>query len=253
RELNLKQIEEISKIIEVECFVHGAMCVAVSGRCFTSQFLLNKSANRGECLQMCRRSYSIKDADGNELALENNKVMSAKDLCSLQFIEQLKKSGVKAFKIEGRNRSPEYVKVVVSIYRNALDKTLTKKEIDASMEKLKTVYNRGFSSGFYLGPPTDEDFSKTEYSEATEKKTCLGRVENYWPKVGAAAIKITSGHVKVGDEIYVIGKETGVIRVKVERIEVDHKPITDAKRGMIVAIKVSNCKRGDEVFLIEKC
>jgi len=251
RELNLKQIKEISKIIDVECFIHGAMCVSISGRCFTSQFLTNKSANRGECLQFCRRSYTIRDADGNELELDNNKVMSAKDLCGLPFVEQLKKAGIMGFKIEGRSRSPEYVKTTVSVYRNALDKTLTPKEIEESMKKLKSVYNRGFSSGFYLGVPADTDFSKTEYSESTERKIALGRVENYWPKVGVAAVKISSGHLKVGDEIYIMGNITGVVRTKVESIEIDHKPIKLVKQGKVVGIKVPTCRRGDNVFLIK--
>ncbi len=252
RELNLKQIKEISKIIDVECFIHGAMCVSISGRCFTSQFLTNKSANRGECLQFCRRSYTIRDSDGNELELDNNKVMSAKDLCGLQFIEQLKAAGIKAFKIEGRNRSPEYVKTVVSVYREALDKTLGKKEIEESMKRLKSVYNRGFSSGFYLGVPTDSDFSNTEYGESTERKITLGRVENYWPKVGVAAVKINSGHLKVGDEIYIIGDITGVVRTKVESIEINHRPIKNVKSGVVAGIKVPACRRGDDVFLIKK-
>ena len=130
RELNLKQIKEISKIIEVECFAHGAMCVAVSGRCFTSQFLFNRSANRGACLHPCRRSYVVKDKqEGWELEIENNKVMSAKDLCTLPFVEKMKSAGITCFKIEGRNRDPRYVDTVVRIYRKALDKKLNKKEI----------------------------------------------------------------------------------------------------------------------------
>ena len=252
RELNLKQIKEISKIMPVECFIHGAMCVSISGRCFTSQFLTNKSANRGECAQFCRRSYKITDPDGNELELDNNKVMSAKDLCCLPFIEQLKKAGITAFKIEGRNRSPEYVKTTVSVYRNALDNELDKKQIEESMEKLKTVYNRGFSSGFYLGQPTDDDFSKTEYGESTEKKVSLGRVQNYWHKMGVAAVKIQSKHLKIGDEIYITGNTTGVIRTRVETMEIDHKPVKDVRRGKTVGIKVPECRSGDEVFLIQK-
>jgi len=252
RELNLKQVKEISKIMPVECFIHGAMCVSISGRCFTSQFLTNKSANRGECLQFCRRSYKITDADGNELELDNNKVMSAKDLCGLPFVEQLKKAGISTFKIEGRNRSPEYVKTVVSVYREALDRTLTEEETEEAMKKLKSVYNRGFSSGFYLGVPNDSDFSKTEYGEATERKISLGRVENYWPKVGVAAIKINSGHLNVGDEIYVIGKVTGVVRTKVESIEINHKSVKTVKQGSSAGIKVPECRKGDDVFLIKK-
>ena len=143
RELNIKQIAKIAKIIPVEVFVHGAMCVSVSGRCFTSQFLFGKSANRGECLQPCRRAYVVRDEDGNELKLENNTVMSAKDLCSLEFIEQLKKAEVKAFKIEGRNREPEYVSTVTHVYRKALDKKLTGVEIKESIKQRKNQRHTG--------------------------------------------------------------------------------------------------------------
>ena len=154
RELNLKQTKKISKIIPIECFIHGAMCVSISGRCFTSQFLQNKSANRGQCTHPCRRFYNIKDRDGYELKLENNRVMSAKDLCCLPFIKKLKQAGITTFKIEGRGRNPEYVYTTTQIYRNALDKKLSNQEIKQSLEQLKKVYNRGFSSGFYLNPPT---------------------------------------------------------------------------------------------------
>jgi putative protease len=251
RELNLKQIKDISKVMEIECFIHGAMCVSLSGRCFTSQFLCNKSANRGECLQFCRRSYIIKDEEGHELKLENNKVMSAKDLCALPFVEDLKKAGITSFKIEGRARSPEYVKTVVEVYREALDTKLTKERTEELLEKLKTVYNRGFSSGFYLGIPTPDDFSRSEDGEATEKKVSLGEVVKYWPNIGVAAIKLTARGLKVGEEIYAIGKTTGIVRTKVERMEVENKSIQKAEKGMMVGIKIPKCAKGDFVFAIE--
>ncbi|MDP1695790.1 MAG: peptidase U32 family protein [archaeon] len=252
RELNLEQIKKISKIVEVECFIHGAMCVSVSGRCFTSQFLCGKSANKGKCLQFCRRAYIVKDEEGNELKLENNKVMSAKDLCTLPFIEDLKNAGIKNFKIEGRNRNPEYVKTVVSVYREALDNKLTQDEIKKGLEKLKLVYNRGFSSGFYLGLPTADDFSKSEDGEAGERKIVLGKVLHYWSKIGVAAIKLTAHELNVGNEIYIIGEKTGVARAKVECIEIEHKNISKADKGKIVGIKVPKCRKGDAVYLIEK-
>lgn len=171
RELNLKQIKEISKVIDVECFCHGAMCVSISGRCFTSQFLFNKSANRGECLHPCRRTYQVKDEEGNELKVNNNRIFSAKDLCTLPFIEKMKAAGIKSFKIEGRNRDARYVDTVVKIYRKALDKKLTEQELKDSIEQLKKVYNRKFSSGFYYKIPTNDDLTNTENSEATEKNT----------------------------------------------------------------------------------
>ena len=252
RELNFAQIKKITKIIDVECFIHGAMCVSISGRCFTSQFLCNKSANRGECLQYCRRPYLIEDEEGHELKLENNRVMSAKDLCTLPFIEQLKKAGIKAFKIEGRSRPPEYVKTLVSVYRTALDKKLTKEEIKEKLNELKKVYNRGFSSGFYLGLPTSDDFSKSEDGEAKEKKLILGEVIKYWPKVSAAAIKLKTQDLNLNDEIYIIGKETGPLRVKVTRMEIDHKEIKRAEKDQLVGIKVPKCKKGDSVYIIKQ-
>lgn len=252
RELNLEQIKEISKIAKVECFIHGAMCVSISGRCFTSQFLCNKSANRGECSQFCRRAYTVKDDEGHELKLENNRVMSAKDLCTLPFIEKMKKAGIVSFKVEGRNRSPEYVRAVVSVYRKALDKTLTEKEIKEGLEKLKSVYNRGFSSGFYLGLPTSDDFSKSEDGEAKEKKLFIGKIINYWPKIGVAAIKLSARTMELGDEIYIIGDKTGVKRIKVERIELGHRSIRKADKGMSVGIKTPLCRKGDDVYFIFK-
>ena len=140
RELNLKQIKKISKIIKVECFIHGAMCVAVSGRCFMSQYTHNLSANRGKCAQLCRRGWEITDDGGNKLRLENSRVMSAKDLCTLPFIEKMKKAGITSFKIEGRNRSPEYVYAVVTEYRKALDEKLSRSEILDGLQNLKKVF-----------------------------------------------------------------------------------------------------------------
>ena len=213
-ELNLKQIKEISKIIPVECFCHVAMCVSISGRCFTSQFLFNKSANRGECLHPCRRSYDvflIRDKqEGYKLKLENDKVMSAKDLCTLPFLEEMKKAGITGFKIEGRNRDPRYVDVVTRVYRNALDKKLTKEEIKQELEILKTIYNKEFSSGFYLGLPTSDDFAKIEHSASKEKKHFVGKITNYYSQIQVATIKLVS-QLKIGDKIIVIGPSTGII------------------------------------------
>lgn len=257
RELNLKQIKKISKSagIDVECFVHGALCVSISGRCFTSQFLHNKSANRGQCLHPCRREYRIIDEENNELRLQNNKVMSAKDLCTLPFIEKLKKANISSFKIEGRNRNAEYVKTVVSVYRKAIDNRLTKAQQEEALTELKKVYNKGFSSGFYLGSPTADDFSKIENSAAVEKKQIIGKVEKYWKKINVAAVKIFTKKIKIGDEIYIRGKYTGMQKIKVSEMEINHKKVKQAKKGQAVGIKLSKaikCRKGDEVFLIEK-
>jgi len=250
RELNLKQIKKISKKINIETFIHGAMCVSISGRCFMSQFLFNRSANRGECIHPCRRSYIIKDKqEGYELEVQNNKVLSAKDLCALPFIEKLKKAGIKTFKIEGRSRDPRYVDTVVRVYRKALDKRLTNTEIKESIDELKKVYNRGFSSGFYLGVPTSDDFAKVEHSAATEKKHFVGKINHYFPKIQVATIKLVS-ELKVGDEIVVIGKTTGLEKAKVERLEIKNKPIKKAIKGQEVGLKLPKVRKQDQVYKI---
>ena len=252
RELNSKQIKNISKIIDVECFIHGAMCVAESGRCFTSQFLFNRSANRGQCIHPCRRSYLVKDLqEGYELKLENNKVMSAKDLCTLPFIEKLKKAGIKSFKIEGRNRDPRYVDTVVRVYRKALDSKLSKEKIQESLKKLKKVYNRKFSTGFYLGVPTNDDFTNIEHSAATEKKHFIGKVLNYYSKINVATIKLVSD-LKIGDEVAIIGNTTGIEKLKIKSIEIKNNSVSRAKKTQEVAIKVPlKVRKNDQVYVIK--
>jgi len=268
RELDLKQIKEISKIIDIEAFAHGAMCVAVSGRCFTSQFLFNKSANRGECIHPCRRSYIVKRSnqrlgiehpsvvvqdkqEGYELELANNKVMSAKDLCTLPFIEDMKASGIRSFKIEGRNRDPRYVHTVIKIYRKALDKKLTREEIKQYMQELKDVYNRGFSSGFYLGKPTSKDFSEVEHSASKKQKHFIGKVLHYYPKIKVATIKLVSS-VKLGDEIVIIGENTGVVNSVIKQMEIKKKPIKSAKKNHELGIKLdSRVRKNDEVYKLK--
>lgn len=251
RELNLKQIREISKIIDIECFSHGAMCVAISGRCFTSQFLFSKSANRGECLHPCRRSYSVRDEEGNELKIENSRILSAKDLCTLPFIEKMKKVGIKSFKIEGRNRDARYVDAVVRVYRKALDKKLSKKEIEEGIKELEKIYNKGFSSGFYLKMPTADDFSRTEHNSSPEKKHFAGKVTHYFDNAGVAAIKLAS-ELKVGDKINVIGKTTGIIHSEINSMEMKNKPVLKANKGNEVGIKLPKVRNNDEVYLIKK-
>jgi putative protease len=252
RELNLKQIREISKIIEIECFCHGAMCVSESGRCFTSQFLFNKSANRGECLQPCRRSYIVKDEEGNELKLENNKVMSAKDLCTLPFIEKMKKAGISCFKIEGRNRDARYVDKTVRVYRKALDKKLNKEEIKKGLEELERVYNREFSSGFYLKIPTSDDFANKENNLARETKVYIGKVLHYYDKINVAAIKLV-GDLKIGDKIVVIGNETGIIETIINSMQMYKQNIIIGKKNQEIGIKINyKLKKNDEIYKIIK-
>jgi len=238
RELNLNQIKKISKIIPVEIFIHGAMCISESGRCFTSQFLFNQSANRGACIHPCRRVYTIKDKEGNEIKIGNNYILSAKDLCTLPFFEKLKNSGAVAFKIEGRNREPEYVDTVVRVYRKALNKKLNKKEIQNSLNELSKAYNKGFSSGFYIKSPTSDDLSKTENSSATRTKEFIGKIQHYYPKINVGLLKINAGKLKIGDEIIILGKTTGIIKSKIETMEIEHKQIKQANKRDIVGIKL---------------
>ncbi|MBS3084675.1 U32 family peptidase [Candidatus Pacearchaeota archaeon] len=252
RELNLEQIKEISKIIPVECFVHGAMCVAVSGRCFMSEHLFKRSANRGMCAQVCRRSYILTDDEGRKLKINRNTVMSAKDLCSLPFIEKLKDAGITSFKIEGRNRDARYVDSVVRIYRKALDKKLTKEEIKEGLDELKKVYNRGFSSGFYLGTPTSDDFSTVENSSATTTKQFIGKVTHYYPQAKAGAILLSTGELKVGDNIAIIGNTTGIEKIKIESLEIKNSSVEKASKGEEVGIKLPKVRVNDEVYIIKE-
>lgn len=255
RELNIKQIKKITKIkdLEIEVFVHGAMCVSYSGRCFTSQFLFNNSGNRGECLHPCRRSYTVKDKEkGYELEVNRDTIMSAKDLCVLPFIEELKKINVKSFKIEGRNRDPRYVQTTVKAYRKALDKKLDKEEVKNIMEELSSVYNREFSSGFYLGKPMAKDFSHVENSASTAYREFLGKVTHFYPKIGVVLVKIVN-NLQENEKIIFVGKKIGVKEVKVQRMEINKKEVKKAKKGEEIGIKIDfRAKKGEEVYKIKK-
>ncbi len=255
RELNLQQIKRIGKIenLEIEVFVHGAMCVSLSGRCFTSQFLFNKSGNRGECLHPCRRTYTVKDDEkGYELKLNKNTVMSAKDLCVLPFMEKLKKMNIKSFKIEGRNRDPRYVETVVGVYRKALDINLGKEEVKRYMKELKSVYNREFSTGFYLGKPMPEDFARVENSAATTYREFLGKVTYFYPKISVALVRLAN-KLEKGERIVFIGEKTGAEETEVGEMEIDKKKTVKAEKGSEVGIKIGfKAKKGDEVYKIKE-
>ena len=263
RELSLKQIKEIKNKskIKIETFIHGSMCVSVSGRCFLSQEIFKKSANRGECLQPCRREYLIKDIDREyQLKIGNQYILSPKDICILPFIEKLILV-IDAFKIEGRHRSPEYVKTVTGCYRKAIDFYLenkNKKDFKKQFEKLKkelikklkTVYNRDFSQGFYLKSPTADDFTDVYGSRATETKEYLGYVKKFYKKIKVAEVKIQNRGIKINDNLLVIGPTTGVINQKVSSMELNHKKITKAEKGKNIAIKFSAVVRAnDKIFL----
>jgi len=254
RELSLKQIKEIKKKVkvELEAFVHGAMCVAVSGRCFMSQDLFGRSANRGMCTQVCRRSYTVEDSEGRKLKLEGNTIMSAKDLCAFPFIDKLKAAGITSFKIEGRNRDPRYVDTVVRTYRKAIDKKLSKEKIEEGLKELETVYTKGFSSGFYLGVPTADDFSQVEHSSATKKKKFIGKITHFYPNLNVGTILLQNGELKIGEEIAIIGKTTGIEKMKIETMEIEGKKINSVSKGQEVGMKFpSRVRKNDEVYLIK--
>ncbi len=253
RELDLKQITKIAKVVDVEVFVHGAMCISVSGRCLMSQFAFGESANRGRCIQPCRRDYtSVKDSQGKSLRIENNFILSPKDICTLPLIEQLKKSGIKSIKIEGRNKEPEYVDTVVKVYRKALDEKTTHKEIIQGMEQLKKVYNKGFSSGFYLGQPGKDSFSKVEHSSATQSKKFIGKIQHYYPKVGVALLKLNNGPLKINDDLLIISKTSGLTKAKIHSMEINNVPVKKVEKGESVGIQLPKCKKNDEVYKIIK-
>ena len=261
RECRLTDITEIKKKVPglgIEVFAHGAMCVSVSGRCFTSQFLFGKSANRGDCLQPCRREYEtyrITDEENNELILGNKFVMSAKDLCTIDILDKLMDAGADALKIEGRNKSAEYVSVVTAAYRKAIDACMNGNLDDKLKAELKSelqkVFNRGFSTGFYMGVPINE-FTDVYGSKSTEIKIHVGIVKNYYKKVSAAEILIEDNSLKTGDEVFIIGPTTGCVRQQIKSMQIEHKEAGMVKKGQRVAVKVEGVVRvNDKVYLIK--
>jgi putative protease len=255
-------LDEINKIraktdLEIEAFVHGAMCIAVSGRCFMSHHLFNKSANRGECVQPCRREFEVYDpAIGKSLVIGEDYVMSPQDLCTIEFVDQLIEAGIDSFKIEGRKRAPEYVAKAVSVYRQAIDlyfennlTAVKKKELLTELEK---VYNRGFSSGFYFDVPSSNAYAGVEGSKATTRKSYVGKVLNYYKEIEVAHILMESGEIKIGDNILIMGETTGVLDIKLEKLTVNDKENSVASRGDEITIKIpSLARRNDKVYLIE--
>jgi U32 family peptidase len=260
RECTLNQVKDIvtNSKVEVEMFIHGARCISVSGRCYISQDLFNKSANRGACIQPCRRQYQVKDIEtGDELKVDNKFILSPKDLCSLPFLEKIIKTGICCLKIEGRNRSPEYVKVVTSVYRRAID-AISEGAFDdllrdSLLKELKTVYNRDLSPGFYLGIPTSEDHTDAYGSKATKTKIYVGFVKNFYQKVDAAEIKLESSELTVGDNMMIQGPTTGVYEQKVESMQINKETVESAKKGKSVAVKVKRIVRpNDKVFILKE-
>ncbi|MBO7225173.1 MAG: U32 family peptidase [Bacteroidales bacterium] len=269
RELSLDKVKDITtwirennikgpsgRMLEIECFVHGALCMAVSGKCYISLDNANQSANRGACLQFCRRPYKVTDLDGGtELMIDNQYIMSPKDLKTLNFLDKVLDAGVRVLKIEGRGRSPEYVKVVTRVYKEAAQAWLNGEWSEDKLEKwnedLKKVYNRGFWDGYYLGQRVGE-WTKKYGSQATTKKTFIGTVTNYFKNISVAEIKIETGELKVGDNIYIMGTTTGVYEDTVEEIRVDLKPTEKTVKGEFCSIATKGVvRRGDKLYLVE--
>jgi putative protease len=244
--------------MEYECFVHGAMCLGVSGRCLMSNFLHGKSANRGECYQPCRRKYRVYDWERDkELAIDSHTIMSAKDLCTVNILDKIINTGVSALKIEGRMRDPGYVKKTVEVYRAARDSALEGRfsDILASeyRDELDKVFNRGFSDGFYLSRP-DSEISETEGSISKEIRSYRGKVTNYYSKQGAADIFIETGEISIGDIIQITGPTTGIIEFQAETIrDISDSPVEKGFKGWIIGLKTPvKTREGDSVYVVEK-
>lgn len=258
RECTLEKIKEIKKNtgIEIETFVHGAMCVAVSGRCFMSHHIFNKSANTGECIQPCRREYEIYDPESDRsLLIGEDYVMSPKDLCTIEFIDQLIEAGIDSFKIEGRKRSPEYISKVVSTYRKAIDLYFEDKLTDEvkkeMLKELNKVYNRGFSSGFYFGEPSGDDYAVKYGSSATTRKMYIGKVINYFKKSNIVHVRLEAGNLSVEEEIYIIGETTGVVENKIKGMVKEEIDITKGEKGDDITFKCEDIvRKGDQVYKI---
>ncbi len=269
RELNLDQVKYITtqikeqnitgpsgNLVQIEIFAHGALCMAVSGKCYLSLDNLNSSANRGACLQPCRRKYIVKDKESDlELEIDNEYIMSPKDLNTVSFLDRILDAGVRVLKLEGRGRSAEYVKTVASVYREAVnawfDGEYTQERVDKWNEKLATVYNRGFWDGYYLGRKLGE-WTENYGNQATVRKMYVGKVTNYFKKIGVAEIKIETHSLGIDDEIKIIGPTTGVYEDKISEIRLDDGiSVNEAKKGDICSIKTTELlRRGDKVYKI---
>ncbi|MBQ6049737.1 MAG: U32 family peptidase [Bacteroidaceae bacterium] len=266
RELNLQQVAEIyhqiqeqdicgpnGDLIRIEMFCHGALCMAVSGKCYLSLNNLGRSANRGECMQLCRRSYTVRDREtGTELDIDNKYIMSPKDLKTIRFIDQMMTSGVRVFKIEGRARGAEYVDTVVQCYREAIqsviDGTFTDEKKDHWDERLSHVFNRGFWDGYYQGQMLGE-WNNQPGSLATQKKVYVGRGVKYFNKLHVAEFKIEAATLSVGDKILITGPTTGAVEAEVKEIRFDLKPVKTAIQGQHVSIPLEiKIRNSDKLY-----
>jgi len=268
RELTLNQIKKIiqeikkdnitgpsGELVRIELFAHGALCVAISGKCYMSLATDNASANRGACTQNCRRSYRVTDEEsGEELVIDNKYIMSPKDLCTIGFLDKIIGAGVSVLKLEGHGRSADYVHTVTRCYREAADAyeagSYTKEKIEAWTKELESVYNRGFwHGGYYLGKELGE-WSGAYGSQATKQNEYIGHVTNYFRKTSIAEFIIETGEIKIGDDLFVTGDNTGVVKFKLENFYLNDAPATVAKKGDLITIPVSERFRiNDKLFL----
>ena len=268
RELNMDQVAEIHRriveenivgrngeLIRIEMFCHGALCMAVSGKCYLSLHELNSSANRGACMQVCRRAYRVHDEDSDiELTVDNKYIMSPKDLKTIHFMNKMMDSGVRVFKIEGRARGAEYVKAVVSCYNEAIEAHLSNTFTDEKVAdwdvRLAKVFNRGFWDGYYLGQRLGE-WSHNYGSKATHKKVYIGKCTNFFQKIGVAEFLLEAQTLSVGDEILVTGETTGAYEDVIEEVRVDLKPVEIVEKGTYFSIKTKDVvRRNDKLFKI---
>ncbi|MCD6556715.1 MAG: U32 family peptidase [Bacteroidales bacterium] len=266
RELSLKQVKQITETIEkeqikgpsgdlirIEIFAHGALCMAISGKCYLSLHEQNSSANRGACLQTCRKSYIVTEKEtGFELEIDNEYIMSPKDLMTVNFIDKVLDAGVKVLKIEGRARSAEYVKTTVECYREAVDavfeNTYTEEKINDWIKRLSTVFNRGFWDGYYLGRKLGE-WSKDYGSKATKQKIFVGKVTNCFKKIKIGEFLIQSGELNIDDEIMITGPTTGVLQMKVKELRFEEKSVNKVKRGQTISMPVDDIvRRNDKLY-----
>ncbi|MBN2636128.1 MAG: U32 family peptidase [Prolixibacteraceae bacterium] len=266
REMNLGRVYEISdqikkenitgpsgNLIRLEMFAHGALCMAISGKCYLSLHEMNSSANRGACLQTCRRAYTVTDNEtGAELEIDNEYIMSPKDLKTIHFLNKILDAGVSVLKIEGRARSAEYVKTTVECYREAVDayfdKRFTEEKIDDWNNRLSMVFNRGFWNGYYLGQRLGE-WSSNYGSLATKRKLYLGKCTNYFTNINVAEFKLETNNLKVGDEIIISGPTTGVVQTTVTEIRVDLTPVDEGKKGERISVQIDEkLRRADKLY-----
>ena len=266
RELSLDKVRHIYDQIEardirgpkgdrvrIEMFAHGALCMAVSGKCYLSLHERNASANRGACNQICRRAYAVKDREGEiELDIENEYIMSPKDLCTVGFVNKLADAGVRVLKIEGRARSAEYVRTVCECYDEAirayLEGNYSAERIEGWKRRLATVFNRGFWNGYYLGQRLGE-WSEVYGSKATKKKVLLGKVTNYFTKLGVGEFKLESFDLQVGEEILIQGQTTGTLQMRVSELRVDLSPVGRVEKGTVFSMAVEEkIRRGDKLY-----